>query len=33
MVTEKFDPEKQKQALEKAHKAVVKLLMEFPPKK
>ena len=33
IVTQKFNPEKQKQALEKAHQAITKLLMEFPPKK
>jgi Domain of unknown function (DUF4136) len=33
MVTQKFNPEKQKQALERAGNAIKKLLMEFPPKK
>ena len=32
-VTQKFNPEKQKQALERAANAIKKLLMEFPPKK
>jgi hypothetical protein len=32
-VTQKFDPEKQKQALERAANAIKKLLMEYPPKK
>ena len=33
MVTQKFNPEKRNQALKLAHKAIVKLLTEFPPKK
>lgn len=32
-VTQKFNPDKRQQALERANKAIKKLLIEFPPKK
>jgi len=32
-VTQKFNPDKRQQALERANKAIKKLLMDFPPKK
>ena len=32
-VTQKFNPDKRQQALERVNKAIKKLLMEFPPKK
>jgi len=32
-VSQKLDPEKKQKSLEKAHAAIVKLLMEFPPQK
>ena len=32
-VSQKLDPEKKQKSLEKAHNAIKKLLMEFPPKK
>ena len=32
-VSQKLDPEKKQKSLEKAHAAIRKLLMEFPPKK